>query len=93
MPTDAERSVTAPAKLQVPETSYVVVPVLRFPWAFEELETLPMGTKPRTPHRRLPGRQRRGQRRRSVIDLQRTGKSHRQSDQRGEFEIKHWRNF
>ena len=44
----------------------------------EELETLPAGTKPRTPHHRSPGGERRGERKRSTIFLERTRKGHRQ---------------
>ena len=47
----------------------------------EELETLPAGTKPRTPHHRSPGRERRGKRKRSATVFERAGKGHREKDQ------------
>ena len=43
----------------------------------EELETLPAGTKPSTSHRRPPGGERRGERKRSTIFLERTREGHR----------------
>ena len=50
------------------------------PWkirSFEELETLPAATKPRTSHHRSPGGERRGKRKRSTIFLERQRDDHR----------------
>ena len=50
-------------------------------WRFEEFETLPAGTKPRTSQHRSPGGERRGNRRRQTIFLERTREGHRHSDE------------
>ena len=47
----------------------------------EELETLPEGTKPRTSHRRSPGGERLGKKKRWTIFLETTREGHRQSDE------------
>ena len=52
----------------------------------EELDTLPVGTKPRTSHHSLPGRERRRKGKSSMIFLERMRAGHRQSD-------KHWNCF
>ena len=46
----------------------------------EELETLSAGTKPRVSHHRLPGRERHGKRKGSMIFLERMTAGHHQSD-------------
>ena len=46
----------------------------------EELEKLPLGTKPRTSHHHSPWRERRGKRKRSTIFLKRTREGQHQSD-------------
>ena len=52
----------------------------------DKLQTLPAGTKPMTSHRRSPGGERRGKRKRSTIFLERPREGHRQSDE-------HWSRF
>ena len=50
-------------------------------WSAEELETVPVDTKPRTPHHWSPGGERRGQRKHWMIFLERTREGHRRSDE------------
>ena len=54
-------------------------------WSTEELETLPMGTKPRPPHHRSPGQMSR-KRKCLMTFLERTRQSHCQSGE-------HWNHF
>ena len=49
-------------------------------WNVEELETLPAGTNPRASHHRSPGGERRGNRKGSMIFLERKREGHGQSD-------------
>ena len=52
----------------------------------EELETLPVGTKPRTSHHRSPGGEGCGKKKHETIFLERTRKGHHQSGE-------HWNHF
>ena len=55
-------------------------------WSVEQLEILPVGTKPRTSHHQSPGGERCGQRKHLMIFLERMREDHCQPD-------KHWHCF